>query len=134
MLPADVAARLRRALEGREDVRVAVLFGSQARGTAHAGSDVDVAVDAPSVDLLGLAAELTLALGVEVDLVTLDDPGVPLLEALVRDGVIVHEGARGAGAQWRSHALTTLETDRPGYARMRDAWLRRVAERGISRG
>jgi predicted nucleotidyltransferase len=134
MSPADIAALLCRALHGREDVRVALLFGSHARGTAGAASDVDVAVDAPSVDPLDLAAELSLSVGAEVDVVPLDDPGVPLLEALVRDGIVVHEGSPGAGARWRSHALTTLETDGPWYARMRDAWIRRVAERGLSGG
>jgi predicted nucleotidyltransferase len=127
--------RLRLALAGRRDVRVAILFGSQARGTARADSDVDLAVVAPDADPLDLAAELSQALEREVDVVPLsDDPGVPLLEALVRDGVIVHEATRGAGALWRSRALTTLETDRPWYDRMSNAWLKRVAEKGFSRG
>jgi len=119
---------LRRALHGRTDVRVAVLFGSRARGTARPDSDVDVAVLGSTVDSFELARELALAVGAEVDVVNLFDPGVPLLESIIRDGIVVHEGERGAGALWRSRALATLETDRPGFARMRDAWLRRVAE------
>jgi predicted nucleotidyltransferase len=130
---AEVISRLRRILAGRADVRMALLFGSHARDAARPDSDVDVAVDTDA-DLLDLAAELTLALECEVDVVSLDDPGVPLLEALVRDGVVVHEGVPGRGARWRSHALTTLETDRPWYTRMADAWLQRVAERGIADG
>jgi predicted nucleotidyltransferase len=35
---------LRRALEAEPDVAYALLFGSAARGTAHAGSDADVAL------------------------------------------------------------------------------------------
>lgn len=130
----EVVDRLRQALAGRKDVRVALLFGSEARETARAGSDVDVAVDAPSADLLALAAALSEALSREVDVVSLDDPTIPLLEQLVRDGIVVHEAYPGAGALWRSHALTSLETDRPWFARMRDAWLARVRERGLSRG
>jgi predicted nucleotidyltransferase len=130
----EVASRLRSALAGRKDVRVAVLFGSEARGTAHAGSDVDVAVDAPGADILDLAAALSEALSREVDVVPLEDATIPLLEQLVRDGIVVHEAYPGAGAQWRSHALTALETDRPWFARMRDAWLARVRERGLTRG
>lgn len=130
----DVAVRLRHALAGRKDVRVAVLFGSEARGTARAGSDVDVAVDAPGTDILELAAVLSEALSCEVDVVPLDDATIPLLEQLVRDGVVVHEAYPGAGALWRSHVLASLETDRPWFARMREAWLARVRERGLLRG
>lgn len=130
----DVAARLRQALAGCKDVRVAVLFGSEARGTARAGSDVDVAVDAPGADILEIAAALSEALSREVDVVPLEDATIPLLEQLVRDGIVVHEAYPGAGALWRSHALTSLETDRPWFARMRDAWLVRVREQGLSRG
>jgi predicted nucleotidyltransferase len=130
----EVAARLRHALSGRKDVRVAVLFGSVARGAARASSDVDVAVDAPGADLLELAAALSEALSREVDVVPLEDATIPLLEQLVRDGIVVHEAYPGAGALWRSHALTSLETDRPWFARMREAWLARVRERGLSRG
>lgn len=127
--------RLRLALAGRDDIRVAVLFGSQARGTARADSDVDLAVDAPDLDPFELAADLANTLGSEVDVLPLSyDLGVPLLEALVRDGIVVHESPRGAGALWRSRALTTLETDRPWYERMSEAWLKRVAERGFARG
>lgn len=134
MPQADVIARLRSALAGRDDVHLALLFGSYARGRARADSDVDVAVNAPGVDLLDLRAELTLALDLEVDVVAIEDAGIPLLQALVRDGIVVHEGRRGAGARWRSHALITLETDGPWYARMSEAWLQHLAARGLSRG
>jgi predicted nucleotidyltransferase len=133
VLPADVIARVRHALTGREDVHLAWLFGSRARGRARADSDVDVAVSGP-VDLLDLRAELTLALDLEVDVVSLEEATIPLLQALVRDGMVIHEGRRGAGARWRSQTLATLETDGPWYARMSEAWLRHLAEKGVSRG
>lgn len=126
--------QIRRALAGRTDVRVALLFGSEARGTAGPGSDVDIAVDAPGVDILDLMALLAEALDREVDVVDLEEATIPLLERLVREGIVVHEGYRGAGALWRSRTLATLETDRPWYARMRDAWLARVREKGFQRG
>ena len=66
-----VAALLHRALENREDVRLAMLFGSRARGCARPGSDVDLAVEAPGVDLWTLAADLSQAVGLEVDVVDL---------------------------------------------------------------
>ena len=130
----ELLAKLRSSLVGRDDVRLALLFGSRARAIFRPDSDVDVAVDGTALDLLALAATLSEALEMEVDVMSLDDPGVPLLEVLVRESVVVHEASRGAAATWRSRVLTTLETDRPWFARMRDAWLRRIAERGVGHG
>ena len=120
---------LRNALRGREDVELALLFGSVARGAARADSDVDVAVLAPGVDLLALASALGEAIGSDVDLTSLDegDITIPLLAAIVRDAVVLHEGKPGAHARWRSHALIALETDGPWYRRMRDAFVARLA-------
>src|SRR4051812_14341338 len=103
----DRANQVRRALAGRSDVRLAMLFGSQARGTARPDSDVDLAIDAPDAAPLELMAPLSVALGCEVDVVVLEDAGQPLLEAIPRDGVVVHESRRGAGAAWRANVLTT---------------------------
>lgn len=126
-----IAAGLREALASSTGIDVALLYGSTARGTATASSDVDVAVVARGTDLLDLGARLTLRLGREVDLLDLDRAPIPVLERIVREGVVVHEGRPGAAASWRSRALVELETDLPGYRRMRDAWLRRVAEQGL---
>jgi predicted nucleotidyltransferase len=124
-------AQLRAVLQQFAGVRLALLFGSQARGRANPASDVDVAVLAPRGDLLALASGLSEACGREVDVVSLEDPGVPLLEEIMRDGQLLHEGEPGAYATWRSRALTILDIDGPGYARMRDAWLERVARQGV---
>lgn len=121
---------IRRFLHDRTDVWLAVVFGSRARGTATAASDVDVAVRAPGVDLLGLAADLSRVTGHEVDVVELEEAGIPLLARIVREGVGVHEATPGAFAAWRARALADLETDLPWFARMRDAWLARVAAHG----
>lgn len=126
-----IQAIIRKCLLGRLDVRLALVFGSRARGTATPTSDVDVAVGAPGVDLLDLAAELSRATALEVDVVDLEHAGVPLLARIVRDGVLVHERRPGTAATWRAQALADLETDAPWFARMRDAWLARVAARGI---
>jgi hypothetical protein len=90
-----------------------------------------VALLAPSADLLEIGARLSQACGLEVDAISLTDPGVPLLDELLRDAVVLYEARPGAYATWRSHVLADLELDRPWYERMRDAWLERVAERGV---
>jgi predicted nucleotidyltransferase len=118
-------------LHARGDVTLALLFGSRARGEASEASDVDVALLAPSADLLDIGARLSQACGLEVDVISLADPGVPLLDELLRDAVVLYEARPGAYATWRSHVLADLELDRPWYERMRDAWLERVAQRGV---
>jgi len=122
---------IRECLLGRRDLRLALVFGSRARNTATATSDVDVAVGTPHVDLLDLAAQLSRATGLDVDVVDLEHAGVPLLARIVREGVLVHELRPGTAATWRARALADLETDTPWFARMREAWLAHVAARGI---
>ncbi len=119
---------LRRALESRKDVRLAMLFGSRSRGCARPESDVDVAVEAPGVDLWTLAADLSQAVGLEVDVVDLREAGYPLLKAVLRDGLLIHQGRKGALGDWRSQAIARTELDRPWFERMRDGFLRKLAE------
>jgi hypothetical protein len=90
-----------------------------------------VAFSGAGVDPLELARRLSDACGREVHLLRLEDATIPMLSQLVRDSIVVHEGVRGAAPRWRARALLTLELDGPWYARMRDAWLARVAERGV---
>jgi len=122
---------LREALASFPHVRLGVLFGSQARGTAHAESDVDVDVQAPALEGPAIAAALSAACGREVDVVTLDDPPIPLLEALIHDGIVIFEAVPGTGASWRAATLSMLELDRPWYERMSKAWLAQVAREGL---
>jgi predicted nucleotidyltransferase len=127
MPDAVVVESVTRALAGRADVEVALLFGSRARGGHRPDSDVDVAV-LGDVDRLALAAELSRATGHEVEVVDLATAGYPLLTAIVEDGILVHEGVPSANARWRSHALSQLALDRTWYARMRDGYLAKLAE------
>ncbi len=129
----ELIAALRGALARRSDVELALLFGSRARGQAREGregSDADVAVLGKGcrLDLLGLAADLGETAGLEVDVVDLAAAGYPLQRAVLRDGIALHQGSPGAEARWRSWAILETETDRPWFERMRDAYLRRLAE------
>jgi predicted nucleotidyltransferase len=129
-MSSDLTDAVRLTLKHRPDVRLALLFGSVARGTANTSSDVDVAVVAPGVDRLTLARDLSLAIGREVDVVDLAGAGYPLLSAIVRDGVVVAEHSPGAEARWRTHALITLDNDRVWFERMRDGYLAQLAAGG----
>jgi predicted nucleotidyltransferase len=87
-------ARLRAALRTEPSVRLAVLFGSGARGSAHRRSDLDLLVelDVPSpTRLAALEERLSEAAGREVQLVSArgaqDSPG--LLADALRDGRVL---------------------------------------------
>jgi predicted nucleotidyltransferase len=123
-------AALRSVLADRTDVQLALLFGSAARGVDRPDSDLDVAVLGRDLDLLTLVADLSLAARREVDVVDLAQAGYPLLRALLRDSVVLHQGAPGAAAAWRTRAILETETDRPWFERMRDAYLKRLAAGG----
>ena len=128
---ASLVDALRGVLVQYPEVRLAILFGSQVTGATHAESDVDVAYLGHCTDRLGLAAHLSEVCSRDVDLVSLDDPSFPLLEEVIRDGILIHETAPNVYSAWRSHALSTLDLDRTWYYRMRDAWLKSVAEKGL---
>lgn len=81
-----------------EGVVCAYLFGSAARGTARATSDVDLAVlleHDPPATLAGsglrLGGELEQHLGRPVDLVLLNRAPVDLVHRVLRDGIIVFD-------------------------------------------
>jgi hypothetical protein len=87
---------LRRYLEGRDEVVVAYLFGSHARGEADARSDVDIALllrpDLP--DVFRLKPRLDTKIGDvldsdEVDVLFLNDAPLPLRAEVVRTGQII---------------------------------------------
>ena len=90
-----------------------------------------MAVYAPGADLLALAAALSRATELEVDVVELSDASVPLLSRVLGEGIPVYERERGQLAAWRARALADLETDGPWFARMRDAWVAKVARDGV---
>ena len=95
--------RIRSALAHEHGLRVAVGFGSTGRGTAGAGSDIDVGI-LPSVsmklgDELGLEGRLEATLGRPVDVVRIDLADPALRWRIARDGIVVlanppHEGSR----------------------------------------
>jgi predicted nucleotidyltransferase len=94
-------------------MRLAVLFGSRAAGTARSGSDVDIAILRADPELalhteLELAAALSSALSAEVDLVRLDQASTLLRWEIARDGVPLvtadHEWTRFRASAASDHA------------------------------
>ena len=83
------------------DARLLVLFGSMARGDAHSGSDLDLAIDRPNpADLathLQLIQEVEEAIpGIRVDFVFLNPRTPPVLRYQVfTEGECLYEGEPG---------------------------------------
>jgi predicted nucleotidyltransferase len=129
-------AALRRAFEAETDVAYALLFGSRARGTAHPGSDVDVAVElargAPrDVNAVGaLMARLGSAVGRPVDLVLLDEAGPSLAYRIFRDGQVIIERDHAALVARKARALLDYLDFKPVEERCTAGILRAAAGRG----
>lgn len=98
---------------GDAAVEVAIVFGSVARGATHAGSDVDVGVifrgDVSLGDELALQGRIERAVGRPVDIVRLDEAGLPLRWRVARDGVIVYSDPPYAAPRFL--ARTAIEHD-----------------------
>lgn len=97
---AAVREHLRSFFPARKDVVAAYLFGSVARGTAGARSDVDLGVVLASGTPKDLAAigvvtrmhgEIEELLRRDVDLVVLNSASPDLLHRVLRDGILLYE-------------------------------------------
>jgi predicted nucleotidyltransferase len=104
-----------------EDPRIeyALLFGSSARGTAHAGSDLDVAVGLKSPSRIGalelgdLVAQLERATGSSVDLVVLDEAPPGLAYRVFRDGRVIVDKNHRALVDRKTRAILEYLDFRP---------------------
>lgn len=87
----DLQNTLRKILTEHGDVRLAILFGSQATGRASTHSDLDIALlmTAPltAADKIALIEKLALATGQPIDLIDISHAGIPLLSQILKHGV-----------------------------------------------
>ncbi len=119
-----IEAALREALAAAPGFEAAWLFGSLARGTARAESDVDVALwgGGPPTTLedlrTDLADQLSRLLGREVQLVVLDSAPVDLVHRVLRDGVLLVDRDRAARIRFEVDARNRFFEDGPDLARM----------------
>ena len=127
---------LRHVLEAEPGVAYALLFGSGARGTAHPGSDADVAVELTAgtsrdVQALGgLAARLESAAARRVDLVLLDEAPAPLAYRIFRDGRLIVERDHAALVARKARVLLEYLDFKPVEERCAAGVLRAAAARG----
>jgi predicted nucleotidyltransferase len=126
-----LAENLRAVLAHFPAVRLAVLSGSAARGTEHAGSDVDVGVllDHETAELrLELEAELGRAAGRDLDLIFLDTAAPLLRFEIARDGVLLAARHRDDWVDFRTRAMLDWWDWEPTSRIITDAALRRLRE------
>ena len=100
--------RLREHLAADPEVRLAALFGSQARGEERAGSDVDVAIllaEDSSAERREVEAALARALGREVDVIHLPDAPPLLRFEIARDGILLVERDLHSWVDFRTRAM-----------------------------
>ena len=132
MLAMDLVDRLRSSIASLPAVRLAVLFGSTARGEARPRSDVDLGVllDPDTRDVrLHVGAELGRAAEREVDLIFLGEAPPLLRFEISRDGVLPFEKEDGLWTAFKVRAMVDWWDWAP-YARMfTKAAVRRVRER-----
>ena len=89
-----LCAAIRHVLAAGPPVRLAILFGSHARGTVRPDSDVDVAIvprdtDMPLAAELDLQARLERACRASVHLVRIDSASTTLRWEVARDGIAI---------------------------------------------
>jgi predicted nucleotidyltransferase len=106
-----VEDRIRAILEADPRIAYALVFGSTARGTHHAGSDIDLAVGLrPGVRLSALdvgeiIGRLETAARRDVDLVLLDEAPPALAFRVFRDGRLLFERDRAAMVERKTRAI-----------------------------
>lgn len=129
----DLLSGLKRALRTERDVRLAVLYGSIARGDADAGSDLDLLVTLSHDDPLAtmqLALRLGDAVAREVDVARLDriEANAPLLLARVLDEgrVIVDRDDLWSSLRQRRRAIRARA--QRSYRRQMDEAAQAIAE------
>ena len=111
---------LRTALAGDTRIAYALLFGSGARATAHAGSDLDVAlafragITADTRALGELVTVLERASGGRrVDLLLIDEAPPPVAYRVFRDGVVLLENDHQALSARKARAILEYLDFRP---------------------
>ncbi len=114
-----MVGEIQRVLEPDPRVAYALLFGSSARGSAHATSDADVAIGLAKgtslspLELGELVARLETAVGRAVDLVLLDEAPPAVAYRIFREGHLLLERDPSAFRARKARAILEYVDFRP---------------------
>ena len=104
----ELEERLRQVAASWPEIRLAVLFGSTARGESGPASDVDIGLilEPYSAEVrFRVDAQLGRAAGKEVDTVLLDDAPPLLRFEVTRDGALLFEREEGLWTSFQAKAM-----------------------------
>ncbi|HYU33424.1 MAG TPA: nucleotidyltransferase domain-containing protein [Thermoanaerobaculia bacterium] len=128
----EMLERLKRQAQAWPELKLAVLFGSMARGEARPRSDADLGVllDPYSPELrFRVEAELGRAAGCPVDVVLLDDAPPLLRFEIARDGVLLFEREDGLWTGFKAKAMVDWWDWAPTHRMIAAGVIRRLRER-----
>jgi len=128
----DLLDRLRERAASLPEVKLAVLFGSTARGKARKDSDVDLGLLLEPVsrrERLHVEAELARAAGREVDLVYLNEAPPLLRFEIARDGILLLEREEGLWTRCKVKAMVDWWDWAPNARLLAKAAVRRLREK-----
>lgn len=124
--------RLRQCTASLSEVRLAVLFGSTARGEARPGSDVDLGVllePDTREHRREVEAELWRAAGRSVDVIFLNEASPLLRFEISRDGLLLLERQDGLWTGFKARALMDWWDWAPHAQTLTRAAVRRLREK-----
>ena len=124
--------RLRQSIASLPEVRLAVLFGSTARGQARPQSDVDLGVlldpDTPDVRFKA-EIELGKAAGQSVDVVFLNQAPPLLRFEIAKEGVLLHQDQDHLWTDFKTRAMLDWWDWAPIAKRIEDALIQRLRQK-----
>jgi predicted nucleotidyltransferase len=127
--------RILSVLQAGPPLRLAMLFGSAARGTAHAGSDLDIGIVPVDPELalsieLDLQAELARVCGRDVDLVRLDRAPTLVKWKVARDGQVLLQWSPSEAARFVASAASEYLDFAPSFERAAERFRRSLVRAG----
>lgn len=128
----DLLDRLRERAASLPAVRLAVLFGSMARGQGRKDSDVDLGLLLAPVsrrERLHVEAELARAAKREVDFIDLDEAPPLLRFEITRDGVVILEREEGLWTRFKAKAMVDWWDWAPIARRIHRRMIQRLREK-----
>jgi hypothetical protein len=128
----DLLENLRQSASSIPEIRLAVLFGSTARGTATRRSDVDLGISVePDTSAVRRRAtvELERAAGRSLDIVFLEDAPPLLRFEISKDGVLLFQNEDHLWTDFKARAMVEWWDWKPFAKRIEEAAIRRLREK-----